>query len=245
MRSALYTGRLRHRRQGPRPHAFSYSVYMAFVDLAELDEIFRNRWLWSTRRPALMWLRRADFLGDPAISLDEAVRRLVHEQTGRRPAGAIRMLAQLRSFGRSFNPVTFYYCFAPDGEHVESIVAEITNTPWEQRHAYVLPVSGGGAAPHRFRLDKRFHVSPFMPMQQQYLWHFSEPRQRLRVHMETLESGRRVFDATLVLKRREITGMALVAVLLRFPASALQTLGAIYWQALRLWMKRTPFHAHP
>jgi uncharacterized protein len=230
----------------PRPHSFSYAVCMAFIDLAELDQVFRNRWLWSTRRPALVWLRRADFLGDPALSLDEAVRSLVHERTGFRPVGAIRMLAQLRSFGTSFNPVTFYYCLAAGEERLEAIVAEITNTPWGQRHAYVMRIAdGSSAALHEFQFGKRFHVSPFMPMQQHYRWRFSDPGQRLLVHMDNLESGDRVFDATLVLRRREITGVALALALLRFPAAALQTLGAIYWQALRLWMKRIPFHAHP
>jgi DUF1365 family protein len=217
---------------------------MVLVDLAELDEVFRNRWFWSTRRPALVWLRRADFLGDPATSLDEAVRQLVHERTGHRPAGAIRMLAQLRSFGSGFNPVTFYYCFSPGTGQVEAIVAEITNTPWGQRHAYVLPGPGDGSTSHQ-EFDKCFHVSPFMPMQQRYSWRFSQPGQRLLVHMENLESGHRVFDATLALQRREITGTSLVAALFRFPASPLRTIRAIYWQALRLWMKRTPFHAHP
>ena len=146
MHSALYTGRLRHRRHAPRSHAFTYSVCMAFIDLSEIDEVFRNRWLWSARRPRLVWLRRADFLGDPALSLDEAVRSLVQERTGLRPGGAIRMLAQLRSFGASFNPVTFYYCFAPGEERVEAIVAQITNTPWGERHAYVLPIAGSSSA---------------------------------------------------------------------------------------------------
>jgi hypothetical protein len=218
---------------------------MAFIDLAELDQVFRRRWFWSARRPALMWLRREDFLGDPALPLDEAVRQRVQQQAGWRPSGPIRMLAQLRSFGRSFNPVVFYYCYAPGGLRVEAIVAEITNTPWGERHAYVLPVTPGDRSPYEFRFSKDFHVSPFMPMAQQYRWRFSEPGDTLLVHMDNDEPGGHVFDATLVLRRREISGWSLGRALLRYPFASLQTLAAIYWQALRLWLKRIPVHAHP
>src|SRR5690606_39067170 len=132
-------GRVRHRRHAPRPHGFSYSVCMVWLDLAELDEVFRGRWFWSTRRRALAWFRRADYLGDPALPLDEAVRQRVQAATGKRPEGPVRMLTQLRQFGHCFNPVTFYYCYgdgggdggeAHGGNSLEFIVAEITNTPW-------------------------------------------------------------------------------------------------------------------
>ena len=138
MQSCLYLGSLRHRRHAPRPHAFRYRVFMTYLDLGELDEVFRGRWLWSTRRPALAWMRRADYLGDPAVPLDEAVRERVARETGERPRGPIRLLTHLRMLGACFNPVSFYYCFDQAGERVETIVAEITNTPWNERHAYVL-----------------------------------------------------------------------------------------------------------
>jgi len=240
MQSCLYLGSLRHRRYAPRPHAFRYRLFMTYLDLAELDEVFRGRWLWSTRRPALAWMRRADYLGDARLPLDEAVRRRVEHETGERPQGPIRLLTHLRTLGLAFNPVSFYYCFDERGERVDTVVAEITNTPWNERHAYVL--KGYGL---RFRFAKAFHVSPFMPMGIEYDWRFTTPGGRLAVHMQNHREGRRVFDATLALERREIGAGSLAAVLARFPLMTFQVLGAIYWQALRLALLRTPFYSHP
>lgn len=248
MQSALYTGRLEHRRHEPVPHAFSYGMTLCWLDLAELDEVFRRRWFWSVRRPAPVRFRRADYLGDPGVPLDTAVRDRVARETGRRPAGPIRMLAQLRSFGLCFNPVSFYYCYDADDARIEAIVAEITNTPWNERHAYVLrppadPAPGRSLL--RFALAKDFHVSPFMPMDIDYDWRFTPPGATLGVHMVNRHAGRRVFDAVLTLRRQEITGASLAAALMRQPCGSLAALLRIYWQALRLWSKRTPFHAHP
>ena len=243
MESALYEGTLRHRRLSPVPHEFEYPVTLAWLDTSELDRVFRGRWFWSTTRPAAAWFRRADFLGDASVPLDRAVRDHVERELGWRPDGPIRLLTQLRTFGHSFNPVTFYYCYGAQGRAVEAVVAEITNTPWSERHAYAMRRPPNGKL--RFRFDKRFHVSPFMPMDQGYDWRFSEPGPRLAVHMANLRCGERVFDATLRLRRREIGTASLAATLARYPFASLRVLAAIFWQALRLWAKGAPFHPHP
>jgi DUF1365 family protein len=247
VRSALYFGWLRHRRHAPVPHRFQYRLCMLWLDLGELDRVFRGRWLWSTRRPALAWLRRTDYLGDPRVTIERAVRDRVERETGNRPMGPIRMLTQLRTFGHCFNPVTFYYCYDASDARVEAIAAEITNTPWNERHTYVMRVDSGkaGRAALRFRFAKLFHVSPFMPMEVEYAWRFSWPGERLVVHMENRSADATLFDATLALERRAIDGASLAAALLRFPLPSLGVLGAIYWNALLLKAKRVPFFAHP
>ena len=246
MQSALYSGWIQHRRFGPARNAFRYRIFMSYLDLAELPRLFERRWFWSVRCPALAWFRRADFLGPKEVPLDTAVRDLVFARTGVRPGGPIRLLTHLRFFGHNFNPVSFYYVFEAGGSGVETIVAEITNTPWKERHAYVLPVDGGqrGRA-LRFSFEKQFHVSPFLPMDMRYEWSFGVPGDGLNVHMENWQGNGRHFDATLKLRRQEMTAGSLARALIQFPLITVRVVTLIHWQALKLLWKRTPFHTHP
>ena len=246
MNSALYEGTVRHRRFTPREHAFTYTLFMAYLDLDEIDEVFRGRWLWSASRTAPARFRREDHLGDPAVPLAESVRSLVAEKTGRRPEGPIRLLTHLAYYGWCFNPVSFYYCFERDGAAVSAVVAEVSNTPWLERHCYVLDrESSLSADALRFRRPKEFHVSPFMGMDQEYAWSFREPARALTMHMENFEKGARIFDATMTLSRREITGPALASALARWPFMTLSVVGGIHWEALKLWAKGVPVFTHP
>lgn len=253
MNSALYVGWVRHRRFGPIRNQFRYPIFMTWLDLTELPQVFAGRWFWSTRLPAPVWFRRSDYLPDASgasagVPLDVAVRDLVQSRTGRRPQGPIRLLTHLRFFGYSFNPVSFYYLFDESGTRLETIVAEITNTPWKERHAYVLPLDSAQRATSRawrFRFAKQFHVSPFMPMELRHDWCFGVSANGLHVHMENASPAGRVFDASLHLRRREISTGSLARALLRFPLSSLRVTTLIYWQALKLLVKRAPFFAHP
>jgi DUF1365 family protein len=245
--SAIYEGIVTHRRHAPHAHVFSYRMAQLYLDLDEIDLVFRDRWFWSVNRRNLAEWRRRDYLGPDDIPLAQAVRQRIARQIGRTPTGPIRVLAHPRYAGYVFNPVSFYYCYDTDGTTLDCIVAEITNTPWRERHAYVLPTvdaSTRGRALH-WRFEKCFHVSPFMSMERDYDWRFTPPGDDLLVHMKVLDAGKAEFDATLALSRQPLDGRSLARVLWRYPLMTAQVITAIHWQALRLWLKRNPVHVHP
>ena len=239
MQSCLYEGTVLHRRRTPRPHGFRVGLYMTYLDLDELGEAFGGSRLWSTTRPAVSWFRRDDYLDPGTPSLDTAVRDRVEAMDGIRPRGPIRLLTHLRTWGHCFNPVSFYYLFDETGTRAERVLAEITNTPWNERHAYLVGIGEEAS------FGKRFHVSPFMTMDHEYRWALGAPGDALEVHMKNLRDGEEVFDATLSLRRTEITPGALRRVLVRYPAMTLAVVARIHVEALRLWRKKVPFVPHP
>lgn len=244
--SCLYVGTVRHRRFHPVPHEFRYRMLLAYLDLDEVETVFRGRWLWSAGRPSWVWFRRADHLGDPRRPLSDCVRELAGQHLGRTVEGPVRLLTNPRYLGVLMNPVSFYYCFDSTGVNVDAVVAEVNNTPWGERHCYVLDWRESRTGNVlRTSHKKEFHVSPFLPMLMQYRWRLSRPGERLAVQIDDLDDGRKILDATLVLRRQPITGRTLATSLMQFPMMTVKVISAIYWQAFRLWSKRIPYFPHP
>jgi uncharacterized protein len=235
--SCIYEGTIRHRRREPRS-SFEHRIALFYLDLDELPHLLGGRLL--ARRPGALRFRRRDYLGDDARALDDSVRDLVEVWTGKRPDGPIRVLTQVRSFGHCFNPVSFYYCFDGAG-CTQAVVAEVTNTPWGERHAYVLPGGGG-----EVDFDKMLHVSPFMGMRQRYTARVGTPGERLCVHIESRGPDTSpTFDATLTLRRSELTRRSAGRLSARYPLASVRVLALIYSHALRLKLAGAPVYGHP
>jgi uncharacterized protein len=238
--SALYEGTIGHRRFAERPHEFRHKIALVYLDLDELDGLLGGRLV--ARRPGMVRFRRADYLGNPKVGLADAVREQVERRTGSAPAGPIRLLTHLRTFGHCFNPVSFYYCFTAH-EQLEAVVAEVTNTPWGERHAYVLE-RGPEDSVLTGDFAKVMHVSPFMGMEQRYTMRMTAPDRTLAVHIESHERSRLAFDATLALRRAPLTRGGMARITARYPAATLRVLALIYAHALALKLKGVPLHPH-
>lgn len=244
--SAIYHGELRHRRHQPFARAFTHAVGMLYLDLDELPDVLAHPPLWSAERAAPGRFRRADHLGRGVQALKVAVAQRVAEAFGVAPTGPVRLLTTPRTFGHSFNPLSLFYCFAADGERVEFVVAEVTNTPWGERHVYVLDTRGERAPHLRAECTKAFHVSPFMPMDLRYAWAIAVPGAELSVAIRSLAAdGQRLFDASLHLHRIPLTAGALNCLLIRFPLAAARTLALIYWHGLALRLRGAPHFRRP
>ena len=235
-------GTVRHRRIDPA-HEFTYPIFLPYLDLEDLPRVLSATRLWSADRPALARFRRRDFLGDPEVPLADAVRAVARREPAVDAGGPVRMLASLRYFGHCFNPVAFYFCFRPGGESLDAVTAEVTNTPWGERHAYTVAAGDGPVVSGR--IEKAFHVSPLMGMDHEYDLRVSEPRESLAVHITSTRGGRPAFEATMALRRRELRRGTLDRLLLRYPAMTMRVVAAIYFEAARLRIKGATYHAHP
>lgn len=240
--SAILRGRVHHARYRPTQHAFDYSIAQWWLALDELEQVAAQSRLFRLNHFAPLEFRRSDYLGDTEGDLATAVKHKLSELTGQSITGRVFFLGAVRTFGLYFSPLNCFFVQSEDTQEFTHMLAEVSNTPWNERHYYGLDLNQ--ALVH----EKTFHVSPFNHLDMRYHWQLRPPTQQpghqSLVHLNVL-AEQRDFSATMKLTRVELNSKSIRNVLLRYPVNTLGTVLAIYWQALRLWVKRTPLYTHP
>jgi len=242
MESALFEGFVSHSRSTPIKHQFQYPTFMVLLDLDNLESFFERSVFWSLERWNWASFYRSDFLNPKEPDLKIAVAKTIYDQHNEHFNGKVFLLTHVRYLGYCFNPVSFYLCI--ENDQMAYIVAEINNTPWNERFSYVMKCESAQHW-HEFDLQKQFHVSPFNPMDMQYHWCFHVSADCIQVKMRNLSQGTKHFQANLNLKHVPATGKNLAKMLFKFPAETIKTVVAIYWQALKLKYKGATFYDHP
>ncbi len=238
--SALYKGKVYHQRFKPTQHKFDYDIYLFWLKLEteELATLSRELQYFSAEGKARVRFKREDYLGDPSVTLREAVLdRMTELNEGNRLSGDVFMLGQLRMWGWYFSPVNFYYLRNSEGKYTH-MLAEVSNTPWNERHHYLVNLDTQDDTP------KAFHVSPFNPMDMTYQWSISQPSTNLSLAMDCVRNEKE-FSAGINLTKFTLDNANLTQALKRIPSMTIKTVAGIYWHALKLLLKRTPLYTHP
>ena len=239
----LVTGSVHHARRRPVAHAFSYPT---FCVLLPMHSWARDPAAVALPRNCRGWMSFHDVdHGDGGPDALAWLRQLLVSHgvgDGCEVDGEIWLQTYPRVLGFVFKPVSFWYCHGAAGE-LRAVVAEVNNT-FGERHCYVLhgPALAWGRT---IEADKAMHVSPFFPVHGHYRFRFARNERRLLARVDYADAHGPLLHTSIVGALSPLTAAAARKALLAMPLLTLGVVARIHWQALRLWLKRVPWHAKP
>ncbi|SNY50721.1 hypothetical protein SAMN06297280_1655 [Arsukibacterium tuosuense] len=240
---AVYCGEVGHKRFVPKVHGFNYSFNAYWLDCDVLTPASLSQVGIKHEGFGALSYRRRDYLAGNEVLL-LAVQDKVQQLGGAKQISRVCLLTPLANWGYYFSPITLYYCYDQNGVFCY-LLAEVSNTPWNERHYYLQTIDTDTTQPGFYQHDKAFHVSPFNPIDMQYRWQIPEPANELYCSITNLKQQQAVFSAWIKLKRFELSKANRQRILIRHPWQNVQVMWRIYWQALKLYLKGVPLHQHP
>lgn len=237
LESAIYRGEVYHQRVVPKQHEFTYNIFLFWLKLDEVDQVATQVAGFKSAGFGPAVFKRGDYLGDPSKSLSAEVLKRCHELGAEDLQGDVFMLGQVRVFGLYFSPVNFYFVRNQLG-HYTHMLAEVSNTPWNKRHHYLVDLD------QQAPTEKAFHVSPFNPMDMVYRWSVQQPNEHMKLALSCYQEQRH-FTAAINMTKMSLNSKSMTNVMLSIPSMTIKTVAGIYWQALKLFIKRVPFYSYP
>jgi uncharacterized protein len=243
--ASLYFGTVMHARLKPMGHRFTYQVMNALIDIGRLADADRISRLFRVNRRGIFSFYERDHGPRDGSSLRAHVEQLLRARDVELDGGRILLLCYPRLFGYVFNPLSVYYCYDAGGA-LAALIYEVRNTVGGI-HSYVLPVGAAEASEAGIRQtqDKTFYVSPFIGMAMRYHFRMLPPGESVKVRILETDADGPLLAATFSGRRHGLTTGELVAALLRLPFVTLKVMGAIHFEALRLWLKGARLHPPP
>jgi DUF1365 family protein len=229
---ALVKGEVRHARFSPLRHAFRYRAHQWLVDA---DSPTVGPW-WL--RPLVSFESR-DHLGSADRSLGDNVRAFLREQKVPWSAHRIVMLANARTLGYVFDPLTVYWCYASDGS-LEGVLAEVHNT-YGERHGYVVEVDATGSG----QADKAFYVSPFFGVFGGYRLKFVHDGDKVGAFVTLMQDDHVVFTGSFTGRAQAVTVLRILGVAISQPLMPQRVAALIRLHGLWLWLRRLPVVGRP
>jgi uncharacterized protein len=240
MNSSIYDCTVMHHRLEPKQHRFSYRIFMFYLDLNEIDDLSQRFRLFSKNRFNVFSFRDRDHLPLTGKTVKENISDFLSTKGVESSGMRICILTNLATFGYTFNPVSFYFCFDQENRPV-CAVAEVGNTFGEQK-LYFFDQEQIEDGAFRKKTTKYFYVSPFIDMDADFDFHLNVPEEKLNIQINDLQHGRKFFLSTLTGRRKPISDTAMLWHFLRFPFIPLQIITQIHWQAFKLFLKKLSYH---